>query len=115
MTVDELLAAHDPVVQETARWVRGVLLDADADLRERVWPGWHGLGYRHPRAGHVCGIFPREDDVALVFEHGVELADRDGLLSGEGSRTRAVVLTAPGSIPAASLVGLLHEAIALRA
>lgn len=48
------------------------------------------------------------------FEHGVELADADGLLTGDGSRTRAVILTGPRSLPADQLVGLLHEAIALR-
>jgi hypothetical protein len=55
-----------------------------------VYPGWDGIGFRHPDAGCVCAIYPREQDqeVRLLFEHGVRLEDREGLLEGAGSQTR---------------------------
>jgi hypothetical protein len=89
--VRELLSAH-PDVLEAALWLRALVLAAEPDFTERVNRGWGGLGYRHPEAGYVCGIFPREGEVRLLFEHGVQLDDPDGILEGDGTQTRHVTI-----------------------
>jgi hypothetical protein len=35
-------------------------------------------------------IYPREQEVRLLFEHGVRLKDDEGLLEGAGSQTRFI-------------------------
>ncbi len=77
---------------ELAAWVRDLVLRADPDLVERVYTGWRGLGYRHPEAGYVFGIFPRAGRVELLFEHGAALADPEGALRGERSQTRVLAI-----------------------
>jgi hypothetical protein len=78
---------------ELAVRTRDAVLAADPDLSERLYPGWRGVGYRHPEAGYVCGIFPQPDgEVRLLFEHGAALPDPDGVLQGSGTQTRYVVV-----------------------
>ncbi len=87
-----LLAEHRPRVVALTRTLRAVVRSALPEVTERVYPGWKGLGYHHPDAGYLGGVFPRGDGVSLAFEHGTELPDPDGLLQGEGSRVRSVML-----------------------
>ena len=108
-----LREAH-PERAELALWLRGVLLDADLDLSERVYRGWGGVGYHHPEAGYVCAIFPQEDEVRLAFEHGASLPDPEGRLVGAGRQVRYLPVPAPDRALAEEAVGFLHEAIARR-
>jgi hypothetical protein len=84
-----MLAAEPPAVAALVRRLRAVVLDAHPDLRERVNPGWHGIGFHHPRGGYVVGLFPRGGGVNVGFEHGADLPDPHGRLLGE-RRTRDV-------------------------
>jgi hypothetical protein len=63
--------------------------------------GWDGLGLRHPRAGLLATIFPRDTDVAVYLERGASLPDPYGLLEGHGRlrRTRMIVLRPHGDTP----------------
>jgi hypothetical protein len=92
---------------------RDAVLAADPDLSERLYPGWRGVGYRHPEAGYICGIFPQPDgEVRLLFEHGAAMPDPERLLEGAGTQTRYLVVragTEPGTIAL-----LVQQAIAHR-
>jgi len=90
--VAELLAAHRPEVGGLAADLRRGLRGRFPELAERVYRGWHGLGYHHPEAGYVVALFPRADEVWLSFEHGAGLPDPLGLLRPRGRQVRAVPL-----------------------
>ena len=62
------------------------------DAAEKVYPGWHGIGFHHPDAGYVCGIFPVEDHVRVGFEHGSRLPDPHGLFASGGTQVRYVIV-----------------------
>src|SRR4030088_157428 len=47
----DLLAGRTPAVVALARRLRGAALDGMPDLVERFYPGWQGLGWRHPDGG----------------------------------------------------------------
>lgn len=108
------LATTHPELAELALWVRAIVLDAEPDFAERLYRGWDGIGYRHPEAGYVCGIFPRGDEVRLLFEQGARLADTDGLLRGTGTQTRFIPVTESIHDLAETLQRYIRAAVALQ-
>jgi hypothetical protein len=58
--VRDFLRDSHPGLAGLALWVREAVLAGEADLTERVYHGWDGIGFRHPDAGYVCAIYPRE-------------------------------------------------------
>jgi hypothetical protein len=99
---------------EVAAWVREAVLEADPDLTERVYRGWRGVGFRHPEAGYVCGIFPGDEAVELLFEHGASLPDPDGILGGEGTQTRVIRVAAPDPTLRGQIGAYVQQAVAQR-
>ncbi len=112
--VERLLAEHSDAVRLLAGRLRSLLLAAEPAFSERVYPGWHAIGYRHPRAGYVCGIFPRSDGVRLGFEHGVLLEPHCELLVGSGSQVRYLEIAAERDLRADVIGELVDLAVALR-
>jgi hypothetical protein len=101
-----------PDAAELALWTRDAVLAADADLSERVYRGWRGVGFRHPEAGYVCGIFPKEGQVELLFEQGAGLTDPEGVLEGAGSQTRVIRIARPTHALARTISLYVQQAIA---
>jgi molybdopterin-guanine dinucleotide biosynthesis protein A len=69
----ELLLDHDDAVVVTAQWLRALVTATLPDAVESVDGGGRGFGYRHPRAGPVCAVYPRDHHVQLSFEHGTHV------------------------------------------
>ena len=116
-TIAEVMAfltERHPETMEIALWLRGVILDAEPDLTERVYRGWDGIGFRHPEGGYVCAIYPQADEVRLLFEHGRRLEDPDGLLEGDGRQTRWMRVRDADAALAAAIARCLGDAIAER-
>jgi hypothetical protein len=112
---DFLLESH-PGLADLALWVRQVVLASEPDLTERVYRGWDGIGFRHPDAGYVCAIYPREQEqeVRLLFEHGARLEDHARLLEGAGSQTRYIRVRERNDPLAAAIGRYVHTAVAER-
>lgn len=110
VTAADLLAGHIPPVIAAVAALRALVLSSLPELDERVHPGWHALAYHHPTARYIGGIFPRADLVSLIFEWGVYLPDPSGILTGKGSRVRAIVCTDADEIPDREIVDLLMAA-----
>jgi hypothetical protein len=108
---DALLADHPDNVVRTAQRLRDVLLDAHPELTEGARSGWHALNYRHPEAGFVCALFPGDDRVDLVFEHGAALPDPDRRLTGDGRQVRTLPFPAGAEIDGAPVVEFLDLAV----
>ncbi len=108
------LRDQHPAATDLALWVRAAVRDADADLSERVYRGWRGIGFRHPEAGYVCGVFPKDDSVELLFEHGASLPDPRQVLRGSGAQTRVLVIREPSETLAATIREYVQQAIAQR-
>lgn len=89
------------------------LLSVRPDLEGKARLGWGSVNYRHPKAGFVCAIFPMEDHVSLVFEHGRLLSSP--LLEGDGRQVRYIRFEPGAAIPEDEIAILLAEAIALKA
>ena len=114
ITPDDILSQHPPEIRAIAEALRRLIHSEVAAMTERAYPGWHAVGFRHPVAGYVCGIFPTDESIKLVFEHGRLLSDPAGVLQGDGKQVRYIELRRERDIPAGAIEVLLREAIALR-
>jgi len=66
--VERLLADHTPPIRTITARLRELILKTVPEAEERLYTGWHALGYVHPVAGLFGGIFPRVEAVKLCFE-----------------------------------------------
>ena len=114
MTAEEFLTERHPAVAPLALRVRAVVRATDPDLEERVYLGWDGIGFRHPDGGYVCAIYPQADHVRLLFEHGTRLLDADGVLEGEGTRTRFLTIRDGDDHALRLAARFVHDAVAER-
>lgn len=110
--LDLLLRRVDPTIAETARHVAETVAALAPDLEGKARLGWGSVNFRHPRAGFVCAVFPMEDHVSLVFEHGRQLVSP--LLEGDGKQVRFIRFEPGATLPEDALAILLAEAIALK-
>lgn len=106
-----ILAGHSSNVRSLSKRLRFLIKKTIPGVEERAYPGWHGIGFRHPEAGYVCGIFPQEDCVKLYFEHGRLLPDPGKLLTGKGNQTGQIVFRKLQDIKTRPLEQLLHEGV----
>ncbi|MDX1435204.1 MAG: DUF1801 domain-containing protein [Anaerolineales bacterium] len=115
MTVspEDILRGHSREVSEIAEALRSLIHETLGDMTEKAYPGWQGIGFRHPRSGYVCGIFPRETSARLLFERGVLLTDPNGLLEGDGKQTRHLDISSVDEIPREAIRLFLYEAVSL--
>ena len=100
MTPEQILANHIPPVVALAQRLRQVVLQAAPEAQEAAYPGWHAIGYRHPSAGYICGIFPYADHLKLYFEYGKFLPDPERLLQGDSRQTRYLVIESANDMKA---------------
>ncbi len=106
-----ILGSHSSKVRSLANRLRLFIRKTIPEVEERAYPGWHGIGFRHPAAGYLCGIFPQEKCVKLYFEHGRLLPDPGKLFTGKGNQTGQIVFRKLGDIRRQPLQQLLHESV----
>jgi len=109
--VTQLLAGHPAAIRSVALRLRELVRLVLPDAQEKVLSGWHALAYHDPVAGYVCGIFPFDDHVKLLFEHGVSMDDPAQLLEGTTRQTRHVTLFRVADIREAEIGLLVREAL----
>ena len=93
--------------------LRKLIREALPEATESGHPTWHSIGYRHPKAGYVCGIFPHKDSVDLVFEFGILLPDPHQVLWGDGKQTRYIPITTIDELNVVAIKQLIVDALSL--
>jgi hypothetical protein len=113
--LDTLLSHRDEPIAQLARRLVDTIGHIRPDLIPAVKLGWGSVNFRHPKAGHLCAVFPQKHNVLLVFEHG-RLLDSPLLVdNGKVSRVRWIAFEPGGEIPVDDIAILIAEAIALKA
>lgn len=97
------------------RKVMRVVEATHPELSRKVHRGWQAVAYRHERAGYVCGVFIRSDRVMLLFEHGRQLSDPEGVLHGDGKQVRFIAYLPGDKLDRTTVALYIAEAISLRA
>jgi len=58
VTREEIIEEHTAPVRRLVRNVRRLVSSTVLEATERAYPGWHGIGHRHPDAGYFVGSSP---------------------------------------------------------
>lgn len=109
---EEILKEQSPEIAALSRRLMQTVREAVPEAHEVGYPGWRAIGYRHPFAGYICGVFPLADRVKVYFEQGRALPDPSGLLKGGGSQTRYAEYVPGGEVPSEALKLLVAESVA---
>jgi hypothetical protein len=112
--IEDLLEQHTPEVADLTLRLREVIRTAMPDAGEKVYQGWHGVGFHHPDAGYVCAIFPGDDHVRVGFEHGHLLPDPYGLFDSGGEQVRYITVDQMTPDLAQQLQELIDHAVHVR-
>ena len=112
--VDDLLVDYPPHIGLLVQALRRVIWSVMPEATERVYGGWRGIGYHHPKAGYVWALFPTETAVRIGFEHGHLLHDPGGLLEGRGKQVRYLNVTELDPDVVTSITAFIDQAIELR-
>ncbi len=112
ITIDDILTRHPDPIRRLTNDLRACIQQALPSATQHAYPGWHAIGFRDAHAGYVCGIFPFDDRVELVFERGARLEDPDRLLEQSDHKQIRRITFHPGQrIPRAGLRRLLLAAL----
>ena len=117
LTPEELLADYPPQIRQIANQLRRLVKGQFPEVVERAYPGWRGIGYRHPDAGYFVGIFLHPDKARLGLEYGARLPDPGGVLKpgpSGGGQVRYLEMAAPQDIDPEQIAGLLTAAVELQ-
>ncbi|MEI7011157.1 DUF1801 domain-containing protein [Leptospira licerasiae] len=86
--ISEILKPHTKKVLEIVSSLRNKIKREFPEFEERGYPVWKAIGFRDKNSGYVCGIFPFEEKVRLIFEWGVLLQDHSKILLGDTKQIR---------------------------
>jgi hypothetical protein len=117
ITPEAILEDHPQQIRAVAENLRRMIKDAFPEVTEKAYPGGHGIGYRHPKAGYFGCIFPSDDEVTFAFEHGASLPDPENLLvrpPTSSKQVRYVHLHSEADINEDAMIALLHAAVSLK-
>lgn len=91
-SIDDLIDDHTQEVGKLVLALRDLIRSLMPDATEKIYLGWHGIGFHHPTAGYVCALFPAADHVRVGFEHGYLLPDPHGVFDSGGGQVRYVTV-----------------------
>jgi len=100
-------------IRSIAKQLRTLIRETMPEADENGHSIWHSVNYRHPKAGYVCGIFPRKEYIDLVFEFGILLPDPHKVLQGTGKQIRYIRLTESDEINEEAIKQLIRDALSL--
>ncbi len=113
--LERFIDRYDPAVASAARQALAALRKRIPGAVQLVYDNYNalaiGFGPSERASEVVCSIalYPRW--VSLFFLRGAELDDPEGLLRGDGSRVRHIVLDSPRLLASAPVRALLAQAV----
>lgn len=111
--IEEILSKHTKKIIEIVNAMRDYLAQEFPNFQEKGYPVWKGLGYKDPKCGYICGIFPNEQYVDFGFEYGILLKDKDKLLQGDGKQVRYLAVKTLNEINEKAIKDFLKQSLAL--
>jgi len=110
---ETILEDHTAKIRAIAEQLRKLIRMSMPEADENGQSMWHSINYRHPKAGYVCGIFPRKEYVDLVFEFGILLPDPHKILQGDGKQVQYIRITENDKLHEKAIKQLIRDALSL--
>jgi hypothetical protein len=116
---DLFLSGYSPEIRDVAEELRNVVNEAVPEAIERVRTGWRLIGYDVPvgrGTRYFAFVAPEPKHVHLGWQHGIWMADPEGILRGAHLQLKKVryVTYQPGeAIPKEMLLRYTLEAAGL--
>ncbi len=111
--IEEILNKHTKKIIDIVNALRDFIASEFPNFQEKGYPVWKGLGYKDPKCGYICGIFPYEEYVDFGFEYGILLKDKDKLLQGDGKQVRYLPVKTLAQINEKAIKDFLKQSLAL--
>ncbi len=107
--LEQVFAKVPAEVAELTKAVGRLVLDAQPDLKEYVYPGWMSIvyGYGGEAAEQVCILAPADTYLTVYFPRGANLPDPDGLLKGNAFKMRQIRIDLGEEIPKEAIKGFV--------
>jgi len=111
----DFLYRHDPDVKALTLALRDVVLGEMAPCHEYIFTMGRRVVLLYGPTSRViedcvCMIGVYQSHANLQFTHGIDLADRHGLLKGTGKRMRHLTVRAPSDVDRQEIRELLRQA-----
>lgn len=90
VSAEQIMATWSPANRLLAEQLRVLIRELVPDVEENGHSVWGLIGYRNRRYFGFIGV--KDKQVVLGFEFGSALPDPEGLLQGEGSQVRHVII-----------------------
>ena len=100
-----------PEIRALFERVRQLVKDTVPEIEERIYKGGRGIGYHDREIGSLCGLFPSEDGVFLIFSKATSMPDPEGLLTAPGEPGQHVILRPGQPFPDEALAQLFLAAL----
>ncbi len=110
-SVASWISKHAPALREICETLRGIILDADPEIRESI--KWGNPTYE--KSGKVFYLAATERYASLGFFNGAGLTDPEGHIEGTGKKMRHVKVRQLEAIDRERFDAWIREAIALDA
>lgn len=85
-----ILERHPAHIQDIAQRLREIIKETLPAAEEKIYIGWHAIGYHQEGSGYFCAIFPTDDLVRVGFELGALFNDPQRLLQPGTSKGKQV-------------------------
>ncbi|MBA4014278.1 MAG: hypothetical protein C0481_20655 [Phenylobacterium sp.] len=113
--VEGFIDKYDQAIAAQIRAARAIMRARLPGALELVYDNYNALaiayGPTERLADVICSIAAYPRWISLFLAHGATLDDPDGLLKGEGSRIRHVVLETADRLQSAGVAALLDQAL----
>ncbi|MFB5650259.1 hypothetical protein ACE5IS_06415 [Leptospira wolffii] len=111
--IEEILKPHPGNILKIVGELRKKISSFFPEWEERGYPVWKAIGFRDPKQGYVCGIFPFSERVQLIFEWGVLFTDPKKKLKGETKQIRYLEYSSLNEIDSELILYYLRQSLEL--
>lgn len=111
--ISEILKPHTKKILEIVNSLRTKIKKLFPEFEERGYPVWKAIGFRDKNSGYLCGIFPFEENVRLIFEWGILLNDPDQILLGDTKQIRFLEYSSNKEIDTNVIRNFLDQSLGL--
>lgn len=109
--LEDFLSNYPHKIRVIIDELSSIIFQTFPNIKEKIYPGWKGLGFKHIEKGYIVGIFPTQNYVKLGFEKGHLIVDKYNLFSDETKKIKYIIINLNTKIPKDEIKEYLVESV----